>query len=144
MTTKKVLLIVSGLVFGLVLLVGLFAGAIAGVAVYAVGHSEAAETAKTFLRNNERLKNEIGEVRDFGWLVTGGVNTHNADGDATLNLKAIGEKGSVNTGVSLFYKNGRQWRVAGATYKNGQGRIIELLDKYEAEESESSVAPVSR
>ena len=55
-------------------------------------NSEAAETARTYLRTNEELKRDIGEVNDFGWFVTGNINTQNADGEATLNLKVIGEK----------------------------------------------------
>ncbi|MBA2646112.1 MAG: hypothetical protein H0U81_04860 [Pyrinomonadaceae bacterium] len=135
MTPKRIALIVGGVLAGVVLLVALFAGAIVGVALYAVGHSDAAETAKAFLKSNEKLKADIGEVKDFGWLVTGGTVANSADGNASLNFKVIGEKRNVNASVQLIYKEGRTWRVAGATYQNDSGRTIELLDKYESEDA---------
>ena len=135
MTTKNIFLPVGGVLAALFLLLMIFVGAIVGVALYAVGHSEAAETAKTFLKSNERLKTDIGEVKDFGWLVTGKTDEGGADGDAALNFKVIGEKRSVNASVQLLYREGREWRVIGATYLNEAGRTIELLDKYEPDDA---------
>ncbi|HVF87459.1 MAG TPA: cytochrome c oxidase assembly factor Coa1 family protein [Pyrinomonadaceae bacterium] len=125
----------GGVVAVVVLLVALFAGAIAGVALYAVGHSEAAETAKAFLKSNEKLKADIGEVKDFGWLVTGSTVANSADGNASLNFKVIGEKRNVNASVHLFYKEGKTWRISGATYLDGSGRTVEMLDKYESDDA---------
>ena len=48
MTTKKLLIIVFGLVGAFVLLIALFVGAIVGLAFYTIGHSEAAVTARNF------------------------------------------------------------------------------------------------
>ena len=131
MTTKKILLIAGGIVAVLGLVAALFVGGIVWVAFSAIGKSEAAQTAKAFLQRNEKLKNDIGEVRDFGFLVTGNINSHNSDGEATLNLKVIGAKKTVPASVSLTYKNGRNWIVVGASYRNDAGQTIELLDKYE-------------
>lgn len=131
MTTKKLLFIVGGIVAALILLVVLFVGGIVGVVFYSIGNSEAAQTAKTFLRNNERLKREIGEVRDFGWFVGGNLKTDNNDGDASLNLKVIGARETVNATVAMAYKQGRAWRVTDAYYKNKSGQAVQLLDKYE-------------
>ncbi len=138
MTPKKFLMIVGGVLAGLVLLVVLFVGAVAGVVFYAIGNSEAAEAAKVFLRTNQKLRAEIGDIQGFGWFVTGGVNARNADGDARLNLKVIGERRNVNASVALFYKSGHKWRVSGASYKNEVGQIVELLDKYEDEPAAES------
>ncbi len=134
MTPKKVALIIGGILGVVVLLVVLFAGAIVGIALYAVGHSDAAEKAKTFLKSNEKLKADIGEVKDFGWLVTGSTVANSADGNASLNFKVNGEKHDVNASVHLFYKEEKSWRVSGATYQNGSGATIELLDKYESDD----------
>ncbi|MDQ3685663.1 MAG: cytochrome c oxidase assembly factor Coa1 family protein [Acidobacteriota bacterium] len=139
MTPKRIALIVGGVLAVVVLLVALFAGAIVSVALYAVGHSDAAETAKNFLRSNEKLKADVGEVKDFGWLVTGNTVANSADGNASLNFKVIGEKRNVNASVHLFYKEGKAWRVAGATYQNGSGRTVELLDKYESDDASAPV-----
>ncbi len=132
MTIKKIVMIVAGVVAVLALVVALFAGAIAGIVFYTLGNSEAAETARQFLRNNEKLARDIGKVEDFGSIVTGNVDVANSDGQATLNLKVIGARRTTDVSVNLIYKNRYKWRVTGATYKNEAGRTVELLDKYES------------
>lgn len=132
MTTKKILIIVLGAVAALLLLVVLFVGAVVGVAFYAVGHSEAADVARNFLRGSERLKQDIGDVKDFGTLVNGNVNVHNADGDATLYLKVIGTRHTVNATVDLMHRAAQPWRVTAATYQNGAGQTIDLLKSYDS------------
>lgn len=129
MSTKKILLIVGGIVIVLGLIVALFVGGIAFFVFRTIGNSEAAETARTYLRNNEKLKQDIGEVKDFGWLVSGNINVTNGDGVATLYLKAIGEKGDANARVDLQYRDNRAWRVTGASYtRNGQ--TVDLMQAY--------------
>ena len=134
MTTKRLLLIVGGVVIAIGLLIVVFVGGIVGFALYTVGNSDAAMTAKEFLRSNERLKDDIGEVRDFGTLVSGSVNIHNSNGTATLSLKVIGERRSVNASVDLVYRDGPQWRVTAASYRNEAGQTVDLLNAYEAQQ----------
>jgi len=134
MTTKRLLLIVGGVVIAIGLLIVVFVGGIVGFALYTVGNSDAAMTAKEFLRSNERLKDDIGEVRDFGTFVSGSVNIHNSNGTATLSLKVIGERRSVNASVDLVYRDGRQWRVTAASYRNEAGQTVDLLNAYEAQQ----------
>jgi len=129
MSTKKIVLIIVGVFAVLALIVALFVGGTVWFAFHAIGTSEAAETARTFLRNNEILKRDIGEVKDFGWFVTGNINVQNTDGEARLNLKVVGEKGSVNATVDLSYRNNRSWRVTGATYER-DGQTIDLVQGY--------------
>lgn len=130
MTTKKLLVIVFSIVGAIVLLVALFVGAIVGFAFYTIGHSEAAQTARTFLKQNAKLKEEIGEVQDFGSFVTGNINVQNSDGMATLYLKVIGARKTVNATVSMAYRQGQQWRVTDASYVDDSGQTVNLLDKY--------------
>jgi hypothetical protein len=134
MSTKRLLLIVGGVVIAIGLLIVVFVGGIVGFALYTVGNSDAAMTAKEFLRSNERLKDDIGEVRNFGTFVSGSVNVHNSNGTATLSLKVIGERRSVNATVDLVYRDGRQWRVTAASYKNEAGQTVDLLNAYEAQQ----------
>ena len=134
MTTKRLLLIVGGVVIAIGFLIVVFVGGIVGFALYTVGNSDAAMTAKEFLRSNERLKDDIGEVRDFGTFVSGSVNIHNSNGSATLSLKVIGERRSVNATVDLVYRDGRQWRVTAASYRNEAGQTVDLLNAYEAQQ----------
>jgi hypothetical protein len=130
-TTKKIVILVVSIVLGLGLLVAIFVGAIIGIALYTIGNSEAGETARTFLRNNEKLKQDIGEVKDFGSFVTGNVNIQNNDGNATINLKVYGERKTVNASVDLIYRSGRPWRVVAASYQNDSGETVQLLDPYQ-------------
>ena len=130
MTTKKILLTVGCVVIVLVVVVALFVGGIVGIALYQVGNSEAAAKAKDFLRKSDRLKAEIGEVNDFGSIITGSINVANGEGQATLNLKVIGANETVNASVHLVYVNNGDWRVSAASYVNKDGQTIDLLDPY--------------
>ena len=130
MSTKKIVLIVVGIVAVLGLIVALFVGGIAFFVFRTIGHSEAADTARTYLRNNEKLKQDIGEVNDFGSIVSGNINVSNGDGVATLYLKVYGAKKNVNARVDLQYRNNRNWRVTDASYES-DGKTIELMQAYE-------------
>ena len=132
MTTKKILLIVGAVVIVLGLVVVVFVGGILGVALYQVSNSQAADTARNFLRNSDKLKQDIGEVNDFGSIVTGNVNASDGDGQATLHLKVIGENKTVNASVALVYVNGGDWRVSAASYVNDKGQTIDLFDPYDS------------
>ncbi|HEV8188077.1 MAG TPA: cytochrome c oxidase assembly factor Coa1 family protein [Pyrinomonadaceae bacterium] len=131
MTTKKIVLMVGGVVVVLALLVICFAGGIVGFALYQIGNSEAAARAKDFLRSSEKLKAETGPVKDFGSIVTGSVNLHNGNGDATLHLKVIGDRKTVNATVDMILARGGTWRVSSASYVNDAGQTIDLLDPYD-------------
>jgi len=131
MTTKKIVLVVGGVVVVLALLVVCFAGGIVGFALYQIGNSDAAARARDFLRNSEKLKAETGPVKDFGRIVTGSVNLHNGNGDATLHLKVIGDRKTVNATVDLVLVKGGTWRVSSASYVNEAGQTMDLLDPYD-------------
>lgn len=130
MTTKKILLMIGGVVVVLGFLVVCFVGAIVGFAFYQLSHSEAAARGRDFLRKNEALTADIGTVKDFGSIVTGNVSFHNNTGAATLNFKVIGERKTVNATVELVLSN-RMWMVTNAAYVNSSGQTISLLNPYE-------------
>jgi hypothetical protein len=132
MTTKKILLIVGGVVIVLGLIVAVFVGGIVGITLYQVANSQAAGKAKDFLRSSEKLKTDIGTVKDFGSIVTGGVEVAGGNGQATLHLKVIGERETVNASVQLVYANRGDWRVSSASYQNRDGQTIDLLDPYDS------------
>jgi hypothetical protein len=81
MTTKKIVLIVAAVVGVLVLLAAVFVGGIIGFTLYSVGNSEAAAKAKDFLRNSDKLKTDIGEVKDFGSIISasGGLSDNSCE-----------------------------------------------------------------
>ena len=132
MTTKKILIIAGAVVIAVALLVGIFVGGVFFFVLYSFGTSDAAVTAKNFLRNNEQLKRDIGDVKDFGSFVTGNVSITNGVGTASLGLKVIGEKRTVNATVEMVYASGRPWRVTSASYKNDSGQTVDLLNPYES------------
>jgi len=131
MSTKKIIAIILGVVAVLGLIVALFVGAIFWFAMHAIGTSEAADTARTYLRTNEKLKQDVGEVKDFGSLITGNINVNNGDGVATLYIKVIGEKRTVNARVDLSFRSNRNWRVTEASYDR-DGQTIDLMKPYES------------
>ena len=133
MTSKKIIIIIVAVAMIMGLLVVVFVGGIVGFAFYSIGHSEAAITAKDFLKNNKKLKDEIGDIKDFGSFVTGNINVHNDNGDATLNIKVIGERKTVNASVDMVYRSGRPWRVSSATYVNDAGQTVNLLNPYDSQ-----------
>ena len=132
MTTKKIVIIIISIVVALGLLIGGFAGGVVLFVFYQVGHSDAAHQARTFLKNNERLKQDIGDVKDFGSFVTGSISVQNGNGTALLSLKVIGARKTVNATVELMYRNGQQWRVTGASYPNEAGQTVDLLNPYQS------------
>lgn len=131
MSTKKIIIILVVVAVAIGLVIAIFIGGIVGIALYSIGNSQAAVVAREFLRNNERLKQDIGTVNDFGSIVTGNINTENGNGGANLYLKVIGEKKTVNATVQLLQRRGGEWRVVEATYQDDSGRIIDLLNAYQ-------------
>ena len=132
MTTKKILVIIGSVVIVLGLIVLLFVGGIVGMVFYGIGNSDAAKVSQEFLKSNERLKQDIGEVKEFGKFVTGHINVNNGDGTAELNIKVVGERKTVNAAIELVFRSGHQWRVTAASYKNEAGQTIDLLNPYES------------
>jgi len=131
MTTKKIVAIVVSIFLVLGLLVALFAGGIVLFVLYQANNSDAATVARNFLKNNDRLKQDIGEVEGFGWFIKPNIQVQNGNGTATLNLSVIGARKKVNATVDLIYRSGREWRVTSAWYTNESGSRIELLNPYE-------------
>src|SRR5688572_19749615 len=107
MTTKKIIIIVASVVIVLGLLVVLFVAGIVGAVFYGISNSDAAMVSREFLKSNERLKQDIGEVQDFGRFVTGNVNISNGVGTAELSIKVIGERKTINATVELMYRSGQ-------------------------------------
>ena len=133
MTTKKIVAIVLIVVAVIAIMVVLFAVGIVGIAFYSIGKSDAANTARSYLRDNEKLKQDVGDVKDFGSFVTGSINVQNGDGEARLKLKVIGARKTVDATVDLTYRSGHPWRVVNASYTNDQGQLIELLNPYDSQ-----------
>lgn len=131
MTTKKIVFIVCSVVVVLALLIGIFLAGIFFLGFYSVRNSESAEKAKSYLRNNEKLKQDIGEVQNFGNIVTAAIDDRNGNNEVTLKLKVVGERKTVNATVDLMLVQGNAWRVTSASYVDSNGQKISLLDPYD-------------
>ena len=132
MTNRKLVLIILGILAAITFLILLFVAGIVGFAFYSISNSQAAVRAKDFLRNNEKLKADIGEVKDFGSFISGSVNINNDNGEAVINLKVIGDRETVSATVHLLFTNGQAWRVSSASYVNHSGQTMSLQDPYDS------------
>ncbi|MDQ1728327.1 MAG: hypothetical protein QOD33_452 [Pyrinomonadaceae bacterium] len=132
MTTKKIIVIVVSLAVAFGLLIAVVIGGIAGIVFYQLANSDAAKVSEEFLQTNARLKQDIGEVKSFGKLVTGTINVDNGDGAAELKLKVIGERKTVHATVTLIFRSGGQWQVTAASYQDETGRTVDLRNPYDA------------
>lgn len=131
MTAKKIVQIVGGALFALTVLMFVFLLAIVVFGLYTVKNSESTEKAKDYLRKSDKLKQDIGEVKDFGNIVMASINERNGNSEVTLKLKVIGERKTVNANVDLMLVQGNTWRVTSASYVNSLGQKIALLDPYD-------------
>ncbi len=131
MTAKKIMQIVGGVLVALTVLMLAFLLAIVGFGLYTVKNSESTEKAKAYLRTNEKLKQDIGEVKEFGNIVMASINERNGNNEVTLKLKVFGERKTVNATVDLMLVQGNTWRVTSASYVNSLGQKIPLLDPYD-------------
>jgi len=139
MSTKKIVVIIVSVVVGLGLIGALVVGGILGAVFYGINNSEAAGVAKDFLKSNEKLKQDIGEVKDFGKFITGNINTTNGDGAAELTFKVIGERKTVSASVELIFRSGHAWRVTAASYRNEAGETIDLLNPYDSPQAKAGI-----
>lgn len=125
------MMIVGSVLLALAVLTLGFLVTIVVLGLYTVKNSESAEKAMDFLRKNEKLKQDIGEVTNFGSIVTAGINDRDGNSEVILKLKVIGEKKTVNATVALILVQGNAWRVTSASYVNSSGQKIPLLDPYD-------------
>ena len=123
---------VGSVVVVLCLFIALFIAGMFSFYVYSIGKSEAAVRAKDFLRKSEKLKQDTGQVKDFGSIVTGSGWPRDGNSEAILNFKVIGEKKTVNATVHLLFVKGSDWRITSASYVNESGQKINLLDPYDS------------
>lgn len=131
MTAKKIVFVVGWVLMGLMVLTAIFVAAIVYFGLYTVNKSEPAEKAKAYLRSNEKLKQDIGDVQNIGNIDTVGISDHNGNSEVTLKLKVFGKDKTVNATVNLMLVPGNAWRITSASYVNSNGQTVKLLDPYE-------------
>ena len=143
MGKKRAILAIVGLLAGLLVVVALVGGAIVGAVFYTIDHSVAAHTAKDFLRHNQRLRHDIGDVRDFGYFTTGDIKTQGSLGTAELRLKTIGARKSVNATVDLAMRRDA-WSVIDAYYADDSGARVYLTNNFGDDSSPGASADTTQ
>jgi|ERR1041385_1789999 hypothetical protein len=131
MTAKKIVFGVGIVLTVLAALAGIFLVVIVYFGLYTVNNSEPAEKAKAYLRSNDKLKQDIGEVQNIGNVDTAAINDRNGNNEVTLKLKVFGERKTVNATVNLMLVPGNTWRITSASYVNSNGQTVKLLDPYD-------------
>ena len=131
MKAKKIVFVVGSVLTVLTVLAAIFVVAIVYFGLYTVNKSEPAEKVKAYLRSNEKLKQDIGDVQNIGNVETVGISDRNGNSEVTLKLRVYGEHKTVNATVNLMLVPGNAWRITSASYVNSNGQTIKLLDPYE-------------
>lgn len=73
--------------------------------------SDAYKTAIKEIEKNEQLKKEIGTIVNYGMIPSGNIKTENGYGQALLEIKVIGEKGTIPITVYLEKGQSGQWQL---------------------------------
>lgn len=73
--------------------------------------SDAYKTAVVEIENNQQLKNEIGEITDYGMFPTGSINYVDGYGEAELEIKVIGTKETKSVYVYLIKEIDKEWKL---------------------------------
>ena len=73
--------------------------------------SDAYKTAIVEIENNQQLKNEIGEITDYGMFPTGSINYVDGYGEAELEINVIGTKETKSVYVYLIKEIDKEWKL---------------------------------
>jgi TonB family protein len=99
-------------------------------------NSEAYTVALNRLKENEEVKNEIGEIKDTGFPL--GVYDEKADGSgsAAFVMSVQGTKASGRYEVAMKRSNG-VWELIKGTLRADSGKIIDVADEFGSGEGEA-------
>jgi hypothetical protein len=126
--SDKILLWLLGTLALLVLLCG---ACIVGVVVLPVrwwSHGSAVQASKDFLASSSIVKEQVGQIRGFGWVPSGSLHETNGKGQAHLTFSLKGEKGDAKATLDLTKEPGGPWKVKSATLFK-EGRSFALTDE---------------
>jgi len=105
----------------------LFAGGIIGGVMGAIKNSEAYKMSLEILEKSPHVREEIGNIKSYGWFPSGSVNVSGSTGDAKLSISVTGEKGQGILETELT-KNGGKWSFTKAVFypKNNNKEIKQI------------------
>lgn len=88
------------------------------ILILVIPNTDAYSSAKAYIRNDEKLKTELGNINGFGLIATGGIQTttdsYGEYGNATINLTVKGNKKFKDITVYIVkYADSAEWKVEG-------------------------------
>jgi hypothetical protein len=107
-TNRKLLWLIPGGCLALLLIFGLFAGALMMFVLSLMKNSGAYEDAMELAGSHPAVIEVTGEPIEAGFLVTGEINTSGATGSANLSIPISGPRGSGRLHLQST-KNGGEW-----------------------------------
>jgi TonB family protein len=130
------------LILAIILLV---LGGVVAVGVYFGYHklestlksSEAYTVALNRLKENEEVKNELGEIKDTGFPLGAYNQSSDGSGDASFVMSVQGTKDSGRYEVNLVRRNS-VWRLTKGVVHTSSGKTIDVGDKFESTGEESN------
>ena len=123
--TKKVILIVVGVLGVIVVGVIAFAVAIVFVVFGAMKSSDVYQQAFERTKSSTAVRSELGEPIEDGWYVSGNVNTTGDSGHADIRFPVSGPKGS-GTVEAVAAKRGGVWVFSRLGVQTDAGKWIDL------------------
>jgi hypothetical protein len=82
-----------------------------------ISNSESYEIAKDYVKNNESIINQLGEIKKFGSFPSGAIKTINGIEHAQIELSAEGNIKKSNI-VVIMEKNGKEWEIKDFYYND--------------------------
>ena len=123
--TKKVILIVVGVLGVIVVGVIAFAVAIVFVVFGAMKSSDVYQQAYERAKSSPAVRSELGEPIEDGWYVSGNVNTTGDSGQADIRFPVSGPKGS-GTVEAVATKRGGVWVFSRLGVQTDGGKWVDL------------------
>ena len=99
--------------------------------------SEAYTVALNRLKENEEVKNELGEIKDTGFPLGAYNQRGDGSGDAAFVMSVQGTKDSGRYEVSLVRSNS-VWRLTKGVVHASSGKTIDVVDQFESTGEESN------
>jgi hypothetical protein len=100
---------------GAVLFFALVFGGIFGGVMGAIKNSDAYKMSVELVEKSSEVKEEIGNIKSYGWFPGGSVNVNGSSGEAKLNISVTGEKGEGTVETELVKKGGK-WNFTSAVF----------------------------
>src|SRR5258706_3339570 len=130
------------LILAIILLV---LGGVVAVGVYFGYHnlestlksSEAYTVALNRLKENEEVKNELGEIKETGFPLGAYNQSSDGSGDASFVMSVQGTKDRGRYEVNLVRRNS-VWRLTKGVVHTSSGKTIDVVEKFESTGDESN------